>query len=368
MSAFAAALRPRATPVCAVATECASRRAVPGWRSEVHAVCRQLRTRDCVRCKFFLYVLTDPIVESSHSCEFGAWHISYPRLDKHFAAASLDPAEPNLFGKVYDFTGDVVLGGGAPHWTLAEPRKPRCIDLDGVDGAPINPLAPGAGDAAAGTAVAASGATLEAYTLVRPKRFAIKRSPPEVILECEVVEPVAAAGRHRLLIYRLDGLGASSDVAATAAALLDQMPRFSTSKHPAALPQLQRIVARLASQVQPDSGSASAADAPAPAGAAVEATLTTQPVLSREAKVKAIFGKFDPKNTGLLKFVDMNALVRATEGEQARLDLPTFEDLCSHLKANPKQGLSLQDLTNFFGLSEDDADLNDAYNKIFAVK
>ena len=40
----------------------------------------------------------------------------------------------------------------------------------------------------------------------------------------------------------------------------------------------------------------------------------------------------------------------------------------AHLKANPKQGLSLQDLTNFFGLSEDDADLNDAYNKIFAVK
>lgn len=312
-----------------------------------------------MRCKFFLYVLTDPIIESSYSCEFGAWHISYPRLDRHFAGASLDPSEPNLYCKVYDFTGDVVLGDGAPHWTKAEPRKPRRIELENVDGEPINPL-----DADAAPAPSSS-STTETYTLVRPKRFAIKRSPPEVILECEVVEPVAAAGRHRLLIYRLDGLSATSDVKATAASLLDQMPRFSTSKHPAALPQLERIVARLASQVQ-QSPAGDVSTAPAGATTAVAATLTSKAVLSREAKVKAIFEKFDPQSTGRLKFVDMNALIRATEGEQARLDLPTFEDLCSHMKANPKLGLSLQDLTNFFALSEDDADLDDAYNKIFA--
>ena len=354
---------------CASVLPCQSRRlliSVPSllrvsrvWRSEVHAVCRQLRTRDCVRCKFFLYVLTDPIIESSHSCEFGAWHISYPRLDAHFAAAHLDPSEPNLYCKVYDFTGDVVLGDGAPHWTKAEPRKARRIELENVQGEPVNPLDLGEAAAVSGSS------TAEAYTLVRPKRFAIKRSPPEVILECEVVEPVAAAGQHRLLIYRLDGLSSSSDVKATAAALLEQMPRFSTSKHPAALPQLERIVARLASQVQPTSAS-DATSAAASSSAAVGATLTSKPVMSREAKVKAIFEKFDPQSTGRLKFVDMNALIRATEGEQARLDLPTFEDLCSHLKASPKLGLSLQDLTNFFALSEDDADLDDAYNKIFA--
>ena len=291
-------------------------------------------------------MLTDPIVESSHSCEFGAWHISYPKLDAHFAAASLDPKELNLFAKVYDFTGDVVLGGGAPHWTLAEPRKPRSIALDNVDGPPVNPLVPG--DAAAAAAGSAASADTTVYTLVRPKRFAIKSSPPEVILECAVVEPVAAAGRHRLLVYRLEGLSPSSDIGATASALLEQMPRFSTSKHPAALPQLQ--------QPAPDGA----------AGGAVAATLTTsKPVLTREAKVKAIFEKFDPKSSGWLKYVDMNALVRATEGEGARLDLPTFEELCGHIHADPKKGLKLADLTNFFALSEDDADLNDAYDKIF---
>ena len=50
----------------------------------VHAVCRQLRTRNCVRCKFFLWVLTEPVIESSHSLEFGEWHTSYPQLDAQF--------------------------------------------------------------------------------------------------------------------------------------------------------------------------------------------------------------------------------------------------------------------------------------------
>lgn len=300
-------------------------------------------------------------MESSHSCEFGAWHISYPKLDKHFAAASLDPKEPNLFGKVYDFTGDVVLGGGAPHWTLAEPRKPRTIVIDNVDGPPVNPLVPGDAVAAAAGAGGAPSVDAAVYTLVRPKRFAIKSSPPEVILECEVVEPVAAAGRHRLLVYRLEGLSPSSDIGATAAALLEQMPRFSTSNHPAALPQLQRIVSRLAGVQLQQSVPAGGA------GGTVAATLTASaPVLTREAKVKEIFEKFDPQGTGWLKYVDMNALVRATEGENARLDLPTFEELCGHIHADPKKGLKLADLTNFFALSEDDADLNDAYDKIFA--
>ena len=68
----------------------------------VHAVCRQLRTRNCVRCKFFLWVLTEPVIESSHSLEFGEWHTSYPQLDAQFGNAKLDPAEPNLCKKIYD--------------------------------------------------------------------------------------------------------------------------------------------------------------------------------------------------------------------------------------------------------------------------
>ena len=112
----------------------------------VHAVCRQLRTRNCYRCKFFLYVLTDPIIESSHSCEIGEWHIAYPLLDKQFALANLDPLEPNLCHKVYDFTPEEFPD--TTHWTAVVPiPKPRLIAGVG-DAEPINPL-PGATDAMA---------------------------------------------------------------------------------------------------------------------------------------------------------------------------------------------------------------------------
>ena len=60
---------------------------------------------------------------------------------------------------------------------------------------------------------------------------------------------------------------------------------------------------------------------------------------------------------------EMVALVRATEG--ATLDIASFEEIASFIKADPKVGLSLQDLTNFFGLSETDDDLNENYAKLF---
>ena len=102
----------------------------------VHAVCRQLRTRNCVRCKFYLWVLTDPIIESSHSCEFGEWHTAYPRLDAHFKAANLDANEENLCHKIYDFTPDEP---NAPHWTEALPQPERVIEVAGMESPPVNP-------------------------------------------------------------------------------------------------------------------------------------------------------------------------------------------------------------------------------------
>jgi hypothetical protein len=64
-----------------------------------------------------------------------------------------------------------------------------------------------------------------------------------------------------------------------------------------------------------------------------------------------------------LQYAEMVALVRATEG--ATLDIASFEEIASFIKADPKVGLSLQDLTNFFGLSETDDDLDENYAKLF---
>ena len=317
------------------------------------------RRRDCVRCKFFLYVLTDPIIESSHDCEFAEWHIAYPALDAHFSAASLDHKEPNLFQKVYDFTKDAVLGGGAKHWTVGQAREQRTIEVAEVDSAPVNPLCPAAAGAAAEAEPAGAAMDSDGYTLVRPKRFALKSTPhPTVILECVVAEPVAAAGRHRLLIYTLEGLSSAADPAETAAALLAEMPQFTNASHDAALPQLKRLVTRLTSQL------GGAADNSAAAGGAVKVAATTAPVLTREAKVAAIFEKFSGSGS-VLKFADMNALVRATEGADASLNLESFEELCDFIKADAKKGLNLENLTNFFALGETDEDLNEAYDKIF---
>ena len=303
-------------------------------------------------------MLTDPIIESSHDCEFAEWHIAYPALDAHFAAASLDHKEPNLFQKVYDFTKDDVLGGGAKHWTMGQAREQRTIEVAEVDSAPVNPLCPTAAGAAAGAEPAGTAADSDAYTLVRPKRFALKSTPhPTVILECVVAEPVAAAGRHRLLIYTLEGLSSAADPAETAAALLAEMPQFTTASHDAALPQLKRLVTRLTTQL------GDAADDSAAAGA-VKVAATTAPVLTREAKVAAIFEKFSGSGS-VLKFADMNALVRATEGADASLNLESFEELCDFIKADAKKGLNLENLTNFFALGETDEDLNEAYEKIF---
>ena len=105
----------------------------------VHAVCRQLRTRNCVRCTFYLWVLTDPIIESSHSCEFGEWHTAYPSLDAHFKAANLNTSEENLCHKIYDFTPDEPH---APHWTKAPPRPERVIQLQEMGSQPVNPAPP----------------------------------------------------------------------------------------------------------------------------------------------------------------------------------------------------------------------------------
>jgi hypothetical protein len=65
---------------------------------------RQLRTRDCKNCTFFLYTFTEPVIESSSDLAFAPFFASYPGLSKHFTETSMDP-ERNFWSALFDFTG-----------------------------------------------------------------------------------------------------------------------------------------------------------------------------------------------------------------------------------------------------------------------
>lgn len=65
---------------------------------------RQLRTRDCVDCKFFLHSHTEPIIESSKDLAFAPFAASYPGVAEHFREAKMD-ADRNFWNAIFDFTG-----------------------------------------------------------------------------------------------------------------------------------------------------------------------------------------------------------------------------------------------------------------------
>ena len=172
---------------------------------EIHAVCRQLRTRDCVGCKFFLYVVTDPVIETTHSCTIGEWHTTWPGLDAQCQAARIDLTAPNLFEKVYDFTPDedkwqadaIAKWQPLPHWTKAPSIPERLLAAPDGDfvGSSTNGANADSGDAPAFK-----------YKCVTPKQLAIKLNPPQLVLDCIVVEPVGLQSPRRLPIYQLHQL------------------------------------------------------------------------------------------------------------------------------------------------------------------
>ena len=80
----------------------------------LHAVCRQLRCRECTDCTLRLFTL-GPIIESSSRIKFHPWDAAYPRLTSHFAAAKLDPTTANKWAEVHDFN-DPEKRLSPPNW------------------------------------------------------------------------------------------------------------------------------------------------------------------------------------------------------------------------------------------------------------
>eukprot|EP01050_Picozoa_sp_SAG11_P009888 SAG11_NODE_964_length_6369_cov_7.399362_4_plen_355_part_00 len=96
-----------------------------------HVVSQQLRTRNCINCTFYLWVPTDPVIESSHGLKIGEWNIEYAGLEAQYRAANLCPTDENHCTAIYDFTPDEEP---KPHWTAAPPAPATDLSaLLGVD-------------------------------------------------------------------------------------------------------------------------------------------------------------------------------------------------------------------------------------------
>lgn len=65
-------------------------------------VCKQLRTRDCTNCTFYLHCKTEPVVETSTKLAFASFKGGYSKQVEHMKSAGLDP-DLNLWWGVYDF-------------------------------------------------------------------------------------------------------------------------------------------------------------------------------------------------------------------------------------------------------------------------
>ncbi len=106
--------------------------------------CKQLRTRDCVRCTIYLYSKTEPVIEASAGMTFAPFNGAYPGLGAHMEAAGLHPSR-NLWDRVFDFSKDTDSEAlPAPHWAVqaAEAADTWVIDdLEGASGPAENPVA-----------------------------------------------------------------------------------------------------------------------------------------------------------------------------------------------------------------------------------
>ena len=76
----------------------------------------QLRTRDCVNCRFYLYSKTEPIIETSTKMEFAPFNGAFKGHAEAMRGANLQP-DHNLWFAVYDFNDEAKTG---KNWRLID--------------------------------------------------------------------------------------------------------------------------------------------------------------------------------------------------------------------------------------------------------
>ena len=80
---------------------------------------KQLRTRDCKNCRFYVYSKTEPVIEMTEDVEVRCFNGSYEGMDADFRAANLDRAVDN-WSKIHDFSKRDKDLGPEPHYSLIQ--------------------------------------------------------------------------------------------------------------------------------------------------------------------------------------------------------------------------------------------------------
>mmetsp|Transcript_29100 Transcript_29100/g.65132 ORF Transcript_29100/g.65132 Transcript_29100/m.65132 type:complete len:542 (+) Transcript_29100:41-1666(+) len=79
-----------------------------------YVACKQLRTRECNNCTFYLYCISEPIIEMSTGVKFGCFNGGYPEQALHMEQAGLDP-RVNKWSMIFDFNDEAKTG---KNWTV----------------------------------------------------------------------------------------------------------------------------------------------------------------------------------------------------------------------------------------------------------
>ena len=78
---------------------------------------KQLRTRDCKNCRFYVYSKTEPVIEMTEDVEIRRFNGQYEGMEEHFKAANLN-IHMNMWDKVFDFSKRDKDLGPEPHFKL----------------------------------------------------------------------------------------------------------------------------------------------------------------------------------------------------------------------------------------------------------
>merc|ERR1712039_633627 len=81
-----------------------------------YVIAQQLRTRRCVRCTFYLFSGTEPIIETSTHLRVAPLALAYAGLELQLKQADLDPAR-NFWNAIFDFSSP---DDSHKNWRLAD--------------------------------------------------------------------------------------------------------------------------------------------------------------------------------------------------------------------------------------------------------
>ena len=92
---------------------------------------KQLRTRDCKNCRFYVYSKTEPVIEMTEDVEIRRFNGEYEGMDAHFKAANLDRNVDN-WDKIHDFSKRDKDLGPLPNFKLIKLVPTKWIPVTGV--------------------------------------------------------------------------------------------------------------------------------------------------------------------------------------------------------------------------------------------